>query len=278
MEDNQSSMVNLAQSPFLNGDSSIYLEQLYNDYLNNPASIPADWRSYFQTLSAASVDKPAQRVFIMSSESQTKVHALIAAYRLLGHLQADIDPLHRREKAWVPELMLSYYHLTDRDLPTSFDAGTIPGMNPRPFERLISDLNRLYCGTIASEFMHIPDSPERLWVQTQIENAVDQRAISLEMQKHLLARLTAAEGLERYLGAKYPGAKRFSLEGSDSLLVALDTLVQQGGASGAKEIMICMAHRGRLNVLVNLLGKTPGQLFDEFEGKHRDYPLELGGC
>ena len=307
-------MSELQKTALLDAGNSAYLEQLYDDYLKNPASVSTEWQQYFEKLplvdgvvsetshldiqaafkqmvrhpncikagsimpeaSGGAVEIAQLKIALSRERKQTAVRELIDAYRLLGHLHADIDPLKRREKVEVPELMLSYYHLTSADLSLTFDAGSLPGMSTRTLQQILDDVKRCYCGTIASEFMHIPDSPERIWVQQQVEAIGLQNRVSLDVQQRILEYLIAADGLEKYLGAKYPGAKRFSLEGTDSLLVALDTFIQQGGVSGAKEIIICMTHRGRLNVLVNLLGKIPNQLFDEFEGKHNDIKLETG--
>jgi 2-oxoglutarate dehydrogenase E1 component len=315
MANHKATMSELQKTALLDAGSSAYLEQLYDDYLKNPTSVPTEWQQYFEKLPLvdgavseishseiqaafrqmvrhpnfinttsttpeasgdAAVEIARLKTALARERKQTAVRELIDAYRLLGHLHADIDPLKLREKAQVPELMLSYYHLTPADLALTFDAGSLPGLSTRTLQQILDDLKRCYCGTIASEFMHIPDSPERIWVQQQVEAIGLQNRLSLDIQQRILAYLIAADGLEKYLGAKYPGAKRFSLEGTDSLLVALDTFIQQGGVSGAKEIIICMTHRGRLNVLVNLLGKMPNQLFDEFEGKHNDIKLEAG--
>lgn len=315
------SMQVLLQTSLLDGGSSAYLEQLYEDYLKNPNSINGEWRAYFDSLPAVKegskeiphseiqkqflqissntnpsqnqtssmpVLKPASQTpeVLQNSKQisealdherkQTKVHALIDAYRLLGHLHADIDPLHIREEWPVPELMLSYYHFSDKDLNTTFEAGSLPGQPKRTLKDIIEMLKTIYCGTIASEFMHIPDSTERVWVQERVEQMCSDRTVTKEVQKYLMDRLTAAEGLERYLGSKYPGAKRFSLEGTDSLMIALDQFVQASGVKGFKEVMMGMAHRGRLNVLVNLLGKNPIDLFNEFENKKYDIVLESG--
>lgn len=291
----------LQQSSLLDVGSSAYLEVLYDHYLNDPASVPTEWRNYFEQLPVISPGQVEERHLQIQAEfrklarephyfglpekeadtggenhKQAKVYQLIESYRLLGHLEADIDPLKSRKKFLVPELMLSYYRLTAEDLKTPFKVGSLPGVAVRPLQEIIDLLRQLYCGTIASEFTHIPDSPERIWVQTQIEGFFVTNNLSNETKMRVFKTIVAAEGLEKYLGAKYPGAKRFSLEGTDSLMVALDTLIQQGGAKGAKEMVICMSHRGRLNVLVNLLGKKPNQLFDEFEGKHYDESLESG--
>lgn len=311
MEKHKSTMTELQKTALLDAGSSAYLEQQYDDYLKNPNSVPTEWRQYFEQLplvdgiasetrhseiqaafkrmvrhpsfmsastegGGGTVEIERLKVALARERKQTAVRELIDAYRLLGHLHADIDPLKLRDKIQVPELMLSYYHLTPADLALTFDSGSLPGASTRTLQQILDDLKKCYCGTVASEFMHIPDSPERIWVQEQVENLGIQNKLPNDTQRRLLECLIAADGLEKYLGAKYPGAKRFSLEGTDSLIVALDTFIQQGGVHGAKEIIICMAHRGRLNVLVNLLGKTPNQLFDEFEGKHYDVKLETG--
>ncbi len=309
MEMHKPTREQLLQTSLLDAGSSAYLEQLYEDYLDNPTSVAGEWRAYFDKLPLVSGNRSEEkhlqiqsefkqlarlphmveskgvgsqrapmgvRALLQQEQKQTKVHQLLDAYRLLGHLHAEIDPLKLRPQPPVPELMLSFYHLSEADLQTSFDAGTLPGPKVRTLQQIMMDLKKIYCGSIASEFMHIPDSPERIWVQTEVEALIQQPPLTRELKQRILECLLDAEGLEKYLGAKYPGAKRFSVEGTDSLLVALDTLIQKGGIKGAKEFVICMAHRGRLNVLVNLLGKNPSQLFDEFEGKQYDAKLESG--
>lgn len=286
-------MKEFEETTFLDAGSSSYVEQLYHAYLQNPTQIPPEWRHYFEKLPVvdgagsendhAAIQEefkrlarsPKAKIGIKNQDKQIQVQALIEAYRLLGHLQANIDPLNMREKLPVPELMLSYYHLTDQDLDTEFNTHGLPGNQIKPLRQILKELKKIYCHTVASEFMHIPDFTERFWIQEHVETLFSQDNLSKDRKKHIFECIVAAEGLEKYLGAKYPGAKRFSLEGTDTQIVALDTLIQQGGNQGAKEIIICMAHRGRLNVLVNILGKMPSQLFDEFEGKH-DVKLESG--
>lgn len=312
MDSQHVTMEQLQKNSLLDAGSSAYLENLYDAYLRDPNTVPTPWRLYFEQLAMVDGNKveprhlEVQKVFkdlakapwapishkpsstiepsveldnqasLVHQHKQTQVNALIDAYRLSGHLQATLDPLQMYEKPMVPELMLSYYYLSDADLDTTFDAGSLPGATIRPLRQIMADLKRIYCETTAFEFMHIPDLPERIWVQEQIEKVCSQKKLSIETQKRILEYLTAAEGLEKYLGAKYPGAKRFSLEGCDTLILSLDTIIQEGGLVGAKEIVICMAHRGRLNILVNLFGKLPSQLFDEFEGKPLDEKLESG--
>ncbi len=298
------SMTILKKTSLLDAGSSSYLEQLYEDFLENQHSVPAEWQEYFAQLptrtSSVSEQKhlkiqaefkqlarhPERRFRSMNTadatellqheRKQTRVREFIDAYRLLGHLHADINPLEKPDQALVAELMPSFYGFSGNDFATLFDAGSLPGPSQRTLQQIIDDLNKIYCSTIASEFMHIPDSPERIWVQEQVEEMNATARLTPEIKKNILENLVAAEGLERYLASKYPGAKRFSVEGAESLIVALDTLIQQGADKGAREVIICMAHRGRLNVLVNILGKKPSQLFDEFEGKKNNETIELG--
>lgn len=299
----------LQKNSFLEAENATYLENLYEQYLKDPSSISANLSNYFAqlpevkkgTLEKAHSEIQANlrelaahrthavihaiqelpqnlqdlEVALLAEKKQIQVRTLIDEYRWFGHLQADIDPLKMREKPEVPELMLSYYHLSENDLDTVFDAGTLPGPKKQTLREIVKTLKQIYCGHMAIEFMHIPDFPQRIWIQEQIEKIGVENNLSKETKLRILDRIGAAEGLEKYLNAKYPGAKRFSIEGTDSLIVALDTYIQQGGSIGAEELVISMAHRGRLNVLVNIFGKLPSKLFDEFEGQH-DETLESG--
>lgn len=309
------SMQALQQTSFLGAGDASYLEQLYESYLKHPDEpnglLPL-WQEYFQQSFglatagieaihseiqdqfkhlarglrpvAISVQQPASTLqgaavnnqkAIDWAEKQTRISALIDAYRLLGHLQAELDPLKMSTPISVPELSLAYYSLSESDLSQVFETAALSGAKKRTLKQIIEELRSIYCGSIASEFMHIPDSAERAWVAEQVEKLNSRQVLSPKIKLHILDRLIATEGLEKYLSAKYPGAKRFSIEGVDSLIVALDTWINQAGELGSKEIVIGMAHRGRLNVLVNIFGKDPGQLFSEFEGKH-DHYLESG--
>lgn len=266
------SMESFQQTSFLYDGSSTYLEALYKSYLIDPKSVSSEWRTYFEQLTETSQCKKA----LEKERKQSKVYELIDAYRLLGYLEADIDPLKLHEIVKAPEMELSFYQLSEEDLTIIFEVDALPGQKQQTLKQIVADLKHIYCGTVASEFMHISDSVERLWVQTHLEAMMSNLTpLPLETKRHILERLVATEGLEKYLGAKYPGAKRFSLEGTDTFIIILDTLIQEGGVQGMKESVICMAHRGRLNVLVNILGKTPSLMFEEFEGKH-DVTLESG--
>lgn len=305
----KSSMQSLQKNSFLDANNASYLEQLYESFLMNPKSVGQEWQAYFiKTLEGKSpntevLHSKIQEQFkeqakhpgsypsfvpgllseseceplLIHERKQISVNALINAYRLLGHLQAELDPLKLRQKPLVPELMLSFYNLDESDLNTLFESNHMPGLKKKSLKHILEDLKKIYCESCAFEYMHIPDSPERMWVEERVEKMRLEPNMTRETKLHLFERITAAEGLEKYLGAKYPGAKRFSLEGCDTLVVALNALIQFAGLDGTKEIVMGMAHRGRLNVLTNILGKNPRALFDEFEGKlKQDIKLESG--
>lgn len=283
------SMQEFWNSSALEGENQTYLEQQYEAYIRDPNSVAPEWQRYFAKIGDDNVvlhsevrqefinlayrPRVANRAVAVGTNieherKQMYVHDLINGYRLLGHLHSNIDPLQLRTNPNVPELELNFYNLSHSDFATKFDSGTLHGPKIRSLQDIVADLQRIYCGSIAAEYMHIPNSKELAWLQSRIEASLYQHNLSTEIQRQILYAVIAAEGLEKYLGAKFPGAKRFSLEGCDSLIVALDALVQYSGELGFQEMVIGMAHRGRLNVLVNILGKMPVELFDEFEGKH----------
>ncbi|MFN0184280.1 MAG: 2-oxoglutarate dehydrogenase E1 component [Aquabacterium sp.] len=278
---------------YLFGGNAPYVEELYEAYLNNPGSVPDNWRAYFDNLQhvpatdgsdnrdvahAPVVESFAQRAksnaFTVKASSadlavarkQVHVQSLIAAYRFLGSRWADLDPLKRQERPKIPELESAFYDLTEADLDITFSAAnTYFGRENMTLREIVQALRETYCGTIGAEFMHCTDPAEKRWWQERLEASRSRPGFAPEKKLHILDRLTAAEGLERFLHTKYVGQKRFSLEGGESFIAAMDELVQHAGAKGVQEIVIGMAHRGRLNVLVNTLGKMPADLFAEFE-------------
>ncbi len=284
---------------YLFGGNAPYVEELYERYLENPGGVPDNWRAYFDAMQAVpaadgSSDSrdvahaPIVRSFaeraregrlqpqqtggdISTARKQVYVQQLVAAYRSLGSRYADLDPLKRQERPVIPELEPQFYDFTDGDHANVYSAAnTFFGYDNARLRDILQSLRETYCGTIGVEFMHIADPAVKRWVQERLESTLSRPNFGPEKKKHILDRLTAAEGLERYLHTKYVGQKRFSLEGGESFIAAMDELVQQGGAAGIQEIVIGVAHRGRLNVLVNVLGKMPKDLFAEFEGKHGD--------
>ncbi|MDP5008586.1 MAG: 2-oxoglutarate dehydrogenase E1 component, partial [Glaciimonas sp.] len=196
---------------------------------------------------------------------------LVSAYRHLGSRWANLDPLQRQERLALPELDPTFYGFTDADMDIVFNiSNTYFGTETSTLRDLLNSLRDTYCRSIGTEFMYVSDPSEKRWIQERLESTRSTPSFSVEEKKHILERLTAAEGLERYLHTKYVGQKRFSLEGGESFIVSLDETIQRAGEKGVQEIVIGMAHRGRLNVLVNTLGKMPQELFAEFEGKHGD--------
>jgi len=196
------------------------------------------------------------------------VQDLISAYRHRGHKKANIDPLGMMERPPTPILDLAYHHLSPADLEETFHAGTFQfGEGQATLRELLEALEQTYCSSIGFEYMHIVDQSEQLWVQQRLESVRARPRYSVEQKLMILERLTAAEGLEKYLHGRYPGTKRFGLEGAESFIPLLHEMLQRLGSHGVIEAVIGMAHRGRLNVLINILGKDPWDLFDEFDGK-----------
>ena len=199
-------------------------------------------------------------------KKQVQVLQLINAYRFLGHKVANVNPLGRLRESEVDELDLQYHELSDRDFDTVFETGSLAAAECLPLREIHQILQQTYCGTVGSEYMHIMETREKRWIQKKLETVRGRSRLNDVEKINILQQLTVAEGLERYLHSKYVGQKRFSLEGGESLIPLLDELVQFAGTKKIKEVVIGMAHRGRLNVLVNILGKAPHELFSEFEG------------
>ncbi|MCZ8236740.1 MAG: 2-oxoglutarate dehydrogenase E1 component [Inhella sp.] len=280
---------------YLFGGNAPYVEELYEAYLDNPGSVPDNWRAYFDALQhvpatdgsdardvahapvvesfaqrakAGQLTQKASSADLAVARKQVHVQSLIAAYRFLGNRWAELDPLKRGERPKIPELDPAFYDLSESDMDISFSAvNSYFGGETMTLRQIVQALRQTYCGSIGAEFMHCTDPAEKRWWQERLEKARGKPSFTADEKKHILERLTAAEGLERYLHTKYVGQKRFSLEGGDSFIAAMDELIQRAGERGVQEIVIGMAHRGRLNVLVNTLGKMPADLFAEFEHK-----------
>ena len=278
---------------YLFGGNAPYVEEMYENYLANPGSVPDNWREYFDALQnvpavdgsnakdvphlpvinafAERAKQGGTKVVVASADSElgrkrTAVQQLIAAYRNVGARWADLDPLKRAERDNIPELDPSFYGFTDADQETVFNtSNTFFGKDTMSLRELMNALRETYCGTIGAEYMYMTDQAQKRWWQTKLEGIRSKPSFSKEKKLHILDRLSAAEGLERFLHTKYVGQKRFSLEGGESFIACMDELIQRGGEIGVKEIVIGMAHRGRLNVLVNSLGKVPADLFAEFD-------------
>ncbi|WP_294000926.1 2-oxoglutarate dehydrogenase E1 component, partial [Sphaerotilus sp.] len=279
---------------YLFGGNAPYVEEMYEAYLDNPGSVADNWRDYFDALQhvpatdgsesrdvahAPVIESFAQRAKanafahkasetdLAIARKQVHVQSLIAAYRSLGSRWADLDPLKRTERPKIPELETAFYDLTEADMDITFSATNtyFTKSDSMTLREIVQALRETYCGTLGAEIMHITEPTEKRWWQERLESIRSKPTFGADKKKHILDRLTAAEGLERFLHTKYVGQKRFSLEGGESFIASMDELVQRAGEQGVQEIVIGMAHRGRLNVLVNTLGKMPKDLFAEFD-------------
>ena len=278
---------------YLFGGNAPYVEELYESYLNDPGSVPDNWRQYFdgvQNLPAVdgSASKDIAHAPIIASFAQrarvapirhvedsadssmgrkrVAVQQLIATYRNVGTRWADLDPLKRTERPNIPELDPAYYGFTDADMDIVFNtSNTFFGKDKMKLRELLQNLRQTYCGTIGVEYMYITDQNIKKWWQEKLESIRSTPNFTATKKINILNRLTAAEGLERFLHTKYVGQKRFSLEGGESFIASMDEILDAGGLAGVQEMVIGMAHRGRLNVLVNTLGKVPKDLFAEFD-------------
>ncbi|WGE55588.1 2-oxoglutarate dehydrogenase E1 component [Actinobacillus equuli subsp. equuli] len=282
----------LASSPF-GGSNQAYVEEIYEQYLEDPTSVDASWcaifdtlpktqiveqphsqvRDYFRKLARENVPESVTVIDPEASAKQVRLLQWINAHRFRGYLEAKLDPLgyYRWKTSQVPELDYRYHGFTDADLNETVTIGKyVYGKETMKFSELADALKQTYLGTIGLEFMHVQDMEQRNWLQAKIESTLNKPLFSHEEKVNLLTELTAADGLERYLGAKFPGAKRFSLEGSDAFIPMMKEIIRHAGRQGMKDVVMGMAHRGRLNMLVNVLGKKPAELFDEFAGKHVD--------
>lgn len=298
-------MSDLWESSAFYGESAAWLESMYETYLSHPDQLEEKWRVYFDELPSKvngsaghghTVEKLSREIshreispreihnyFLDYAQQkhargfeadtaydhekkQVQVLQLINAYRFRGHQVADLNPLGGRREVNVDELSLEYHELETDDLDTVFETGSLAAIASLPLRKIHQILQETYCGTIGSEYMHIMETVEKRWIQQRLETARGNAGLNEIEKINILQQLTDAEGLERYLHSKYVGQKRFSLEGGESLIPLLDELVQYAGTQKIKEVVIGMAHRGRLNVLVNILGKTPDELFSEFEG------------
>ena len=274
------------------GAQSSYLESLYESYLDNPLSVPDDWKIYFDSLprvngskkevshkeivhrfKEAEVNPPIKPVIRSSVNSnQIQVIKLIQAYRNRGHQKAKLDPLGLKPIRHCDDLDLSFYDLDESNLSDVFDTDTLKiGKDSATLSEIIQALEAIYCNTLGIEYNYISSLEERTWFQNRLEPNLGKLHFEPDEQKYILKRLSSAEGLAKFLSARYPGMKRFGIDGAESLIPLVDSLIQNCGIFGAEQICFGMAHRGRLNLLVNVLGKPPKELFSAFE---EDFELE----
>jgi 2-oxoglutarate dehydrogenase E1 component len=289
----------MLSNSYLFGGNAPFVEELYEEYLVNPASVPESWREYFDQMqlmpgAAGNGDKDVAHAPVVESFVQrAKLHQLggqtfghggapeklqvaalllVTSYRIAGSRWATLDPLKRMPRSPVPELEPAYYDLTEADLDTEVSSGSFFGPERMTLRNLLQGLRDTYCRNIGFEYMFISDRAQRVWIQERVEPFRAVPNYDAAVKRRILQKLTEAETLEKYLHTRYVGQKRFSLEGGESLIPVVDEIIQRAGAKGVQEMVIGMAHRGRLNVLVNVLGKMPSDLFSEFEGKHHlDY-------
>ncbi|PLC51221.1 2-oxoglutarate dehydrogenase E1 component [Pollutimonas subterranea] len=295
-----SSEIELLSNSYLFGSNAPYVEDLYESYLDNPGSVPNEWRDYFDQLQhqpatdgrevtrdqahAPIVESFAQRAkanaFVARAQEpdltvagkQVYVQSIIAAYRSLGSRFAELDPLKRQDRPAIPELDPTFYGLTEADLDQVYSATNtyFTKADTMTMRDMLKALRDTYCRSVGAEFMHISDPAAKRWIQERLESTLGVPSFSAERKRHVLQQVTEAEGLERFLHTKYVGQKRFSLEGGESFIACMDEVVGHAGENGVQELVVGMAHRGRLNMLVNIMGKMPGDLFAEFEGKHAE--------
>jgi len=278
---------------YLFGSNAPFIEELYETWLDKPDSVPPEWRRWFDQIQQPGArdvaHQPVREAFVRlayrraggnghaptaavasAERKQVSVLQLINAYRFLGLRHANVDPLKRFPKPDVPELDPAYYGLSEGDMDSVFNTGSLVGPEQLPLREILRAVRETYCGSIGVEYMYISDVAQKRWVQARFEGIRSAPSYSPDFRRHILERVTAAETMEKYLHTRYVGQKRFSLEGGESLIPLLDSLLQRAGEKGIQETVIGMAHRGRLNVLVNTMGKMPKDLFSEFEGKHAD--------
>ncbi len=284
------------ESGALFGGNAGFIEDLYERYLIDPDSIDLTWRARFDTLRQDAANEPAisesphgpvRENFLrlaqesrsrarsrsighlepVAAEKQSSVLSLINGYRYRGHQVARLDPIKLRETPKIADIDPAHHNLSAQDLEQVFHTGSLYAPDRMPLREIIEMLEQTYCGTVGSEYMHITSTQEKRWIQKRLEGYRARPELENADRHWLLTLLTAAEVFETYLHQRYVGQKRFSLEGADALIPMLDELIQRAGRKGQQEIVIGMAHRGRLNVLTNIFGKPPQDIFDEFEGR-----------
>ncbi|GAB4192127.1 MAG: 2-oxoglutarate dehydrogenase E1 component [Wenzhouxiangellaceae bacterium] len=287
------------KSSHLGGVNAAYIESLYESWLQAADSVPVYWRDAFQQIHNGADDEALHGAIIEQFKAlaenghyrmawqesgsayldhkQAGVLKMVNAYRVRGHQQAKLDPLGLSKRPQVPDLSLGFHDLDDSDLEREFDTGSLHAPRRMKLRDIVDLLERVYCGSIGSEYTHITDTEQRRWIQARLEGCGGDFRSDEEGRRRILEKLTHAEGLERYLHTKYVGQKRFSVEGAESLIPLLYEAIRHAGEQQVKEVVIGMAHRGRLNVLVNILGKSPAELFEEFEGQAKPGDISRTG-
>lgn len=256
---------------FLNAAHTGYFAQLYDQYLQQPDSVEPSWRAFFQGFDFG-VENSNGAVYDTTSEvpehlqREFKVVQLIDAYRKRGHLFTKTNPVRDR-RTYTPNLAIENFGLTKADLNEVFNAGETMGIGPSTLTKIIEHLEQIYCDSIGVEYMYIRDPEKVNWIQQRLNINNNHPSFSVEQKKHILKKLNQAVSFENFLHTKYVGQKRFSLEGGESLIPALDAVIEAAAEQGVEEFVMGMAHRGRLNTLTNIFGKSSRDIFSEFDGK-----------
>ncbi len=264
---------------FLNAAHSAYFSEMYDQYLKDPDSLEPSWKAFFQGYDFANSDFLKEEVLEGVSlqvpdhvQKEFKVINLINGYRSRGHLFTKTNPVRAR-RTYTPTLSLENFGLSDNDLDTVFNAGDIIGLGPQPLKIIVSHLEEIYCDSIGVEYMYIRNPEIISWIQNKLNINNNQPSFSNDQKVKLITKLIEAVSFENFLHTKFVGQKRFSLEGGESLIPALDILIEAAAEKGVQEFVMGMAHRGRLSTLVNIFGKSAKTVFSEFEGK--DYEEQI---
>ncbi|MFU8832295.1 MAG: 2-oxoglutarate dehydrogenase E1 subunit family protein, partial [Wenzhouxiangella sp.] len=278
----------------LSGSNAAYVEELYELWLDDAEAVPEHWQTFFNKLAdgasddtrhlavaehfrGLAADGMAYSGSMAEDFKQAGVLRMINAYRVRGHQRAKLDPLGLSERPKVPDLDLEFHSLSEADLKTTFHTGSLAAPDHLTLGEIVDICRSTYCGSIGVEYMHIADTNQRRWLQQRLEGTRGHYTPPAEDRLRLLEKLAAAEGMEKYLHSRYVGQKRFSLEGAESVIPLFDTLIRHSGSQGIKEMVIGMAHRGRLNVQANVLGKPYEEIFRSFEEQYNPDAAVGGG-
>ena len=289
------------KTSFLEGNNSSFIEEFYADYLTDPEKLPEGWKTFFDGLQenkevisknlsgpswspyktkktfrvkenletppkeSENIEKPA--LTEQATKDSVRAIMLIRAYRIRGHLIANLDPLNLQEREEHPELKPKTYGFTQNDYSRKIFLDGVLGQQHANLNEILSILKKTYCSTIGYEFMHMGDPEEKTWIRDRVEGKEKDVSFTANGKKAIFNKIVEAEGFEKYLAVKFVGTKRFGLDGGESLIPALEQIIKRGGNLGAKEIKIGMPHRGRLNVLANVMKKPMKAIFNEFFGK-----------
>ena len=257
---------------FLGAVHSNMIEMMYDQYIQNPDSVDEGWRSFFQGFNFAKEVYSEEDEIPETFKKEFRVINLINAYRTRGHLFTKTNPVRERRK-YAPTIGIEHFDLEEEDLETVFQAGSTVGIGPAALQEIITHLEQVYCQSIGVEYMYIRQPEEVEWIKNRLHQNNNTPKFNVEQKKHILHKLNQAVAFENFLHTKYVGQKRFSLEGAESLIPALDALIERGADLGVEEYVMGMAHRGRLNVLANIFNKTYKDIFTEFEGKEYEDAL-----